>query len=201
MEHKLKWLTSLSQKARKPEVDLTVPPRWSTALPGRQQVPNPAETSGAERGNPVSSPAREGEPQGDLMEVRAWDVGKSEGRSVMERIRVSTSPGTKVSPRPTGAFSRESMENTLNGKSKERWRWFDHPPVQPLLWPSQSLVPTMLVSRRLSREGQLGRSRDRPLRCLSRMRGNSHVRFLEGLGGRKAPWPTRRRQELCKSEC
>jgi hypothetical protein len=23
------------------------------------------------------------------------------------------------------------------------------------------------------------------------MRGNSHVRFLEGLGGRKAPWPTR----------
>ena len=92
-------------------------------------------------------------PQGELMEVRAWDVGKSEGRSVMERIRVSTSPGTKVSPRPTGAFSRESMENTLNGKSKERWRWFDHPPVQPLLWRVQSLVPTMLVSRRLFREG------------------------------------------------
>jgi hypothetical protein len=34
------------------------------------------------------------------------------------------------------------MENTLNGKSKERWRWFDHPPVQPLLWQFQSLVPT-----------------------------------------------------------
>jgi hypothetical protein len=79
-----------------------------------------------------------------------------EGRPVIGRIRVSTSPGTKVSPRPTGAFSRESMENTLNGKSKERWRWFDHPPVQPLLWPSQSLVPTMLVSRRLSHEGQPG---------------------------------------------
>ena len=87
------------------------------------------------------------------MEVRAWDVGKSEGRSVIERIRVSTSPGTKVSLRPTGAFSRENMENTLNGKSKERWRWFDHPPVQPLLWPVQSLVPAMLVSRRLSHEG------------------------------------------------
>ena len=43
---------------------------WSTALPGRQQVPNPVETSGAERGNPVSFPAREGEPQGDLMKVR-----------------------------------------------------------------------------------------------------------------------------------
>ena len=87
------------------------------------------------------------------MKVRAWDVGKSEGRSVIERIRVSTLPGTKVSPRPTGAFSRGSMENTLNGKSKERWRWFDHPPVQPLLWRVQSLVPTMLVSRRLFREG------------------------------------------------
>jgi hypothetical protein len=55
---------------------------WSTALPGRQRVPNPAQTSGAERGNPVSSPVREGEPQGELMEVRAWDVGKSEGRSL-----------------------------------------------------------------------------------------------------------------------
>jgi hypothetical protein len=27
---------------------------------------------------------------------------------------------------------------------------------------------------------------------LSRMRGNSHGRFLEGLGARKGPWPTRR---------
>jgi hypothetical protein len=34
---------------------------------------------------------------------------------------------------------------------------------------------------------------------LSRMRGNSHVRFLEGLGARKSPWPTRRRPwiQLC----
>lgn len=126
---------------------------WSTWLLGRQQVPNPAQTSGAERGNPVSSPAREGEPQGELMEARAWEVGRSEGRPVMGRIRVSRLPGTKVSPRPTGAFSRECMENTLNGKSKERRRWFDHPSVQPLLWPVQSLVPTMLVSRRLFREG------------------------------------------------
>jgi len=127
------------------------------------------------------------------MEVRAWEVGRSEGRPVMGRIRVAASPGTKVSPRPTGAFLRERMENTLNGKSNERRRWFDHPSVQPLLWQVQSLVPTMLVSQRLFRRGSRVRSRDRPLRCLSRMRGNSHVRFLEGLGGRKAPWPTRRR--------
>ena len=89
-------------------------------------------------------------------------------------------------PRPTGAFSRESMENTLNGKSKERWRWFDHPPVQPLLWRVQSLVPNMLVSRRLSVRAT-GSISDRPLRCLSRMPGNWHVRFLEGLEGVSPP--------------
>ena len=76
------------------------------------------------------------------MEVRAWDVGKSEGRPVMGRIRVSMSPGTKVSPRPTGAFLRESMENTLNGKSKLETEWLGHPSVHPLLWQVQSLVPT-----------------------------------------------------------
>jgi hypothetical protein len=36
----------------------------------------------------------------------------------------------------------------------------------------------------------------RPLRCLSRIPGNSYVRFLEGCGGGNAPVPTRRAQEL-----
>lgn len=122
---------------------------WSTALPGRQQVPNPAKTSGAERGNPVPSPARAGEPQGDLLEVRAWDVGKSEGRPVMGRIRVSTLPGTKVSPRPTGASLGERMDNTLNGKSKRETEVV-RPPVgasPPLAGPEP--VSTVLVSQRL----------------------------------------------------
>jgi hypothetical protein len=35
-------------------------------------------------------------------------------------------------------------------------RWFDHPPVQPLLWRAQSLVPAMLVSRRSSRRRRPG---------------------------------------------
>src|SRR6476660_1401032 len=35
------------------------------------------------------------------------------------------------------------------------------------------------------------------LKGLSRMRGNSHVRFLEGLGARKSPWPTRRLASEC----
>jgi hypothetical protein len=69
-------------------VDLTVPPRGQQSFPVDSSVPNPAETSEAERGNPVSWPARVGEPQGDLLKVRAWEVGKSEGRPVMGRIRV-----------------------------------------------------------------------------------------------------------------
>ena len=107
---KLKWLTSLSQKARRRVGGFNGATSWSTVLPGRQQVPNPAKTSEAERGNPVSSPARAGEPQGDLMGVRAWEVGRSERRPVMGRIRVSTLPGTKVSPRPTGASLRERVQ-------------------------------------------------------------------------------------------
>jgi len=83
------------------------------------------------------------------MEVRAWDVGRSEGRPVMGWIRVSTLPGAKVSPRPTGASLRERMENTLNGKSKARWRWFDHPSVHPLLWAGPRAGAAMLVSQRL----------------------------------------------------
>jgi hypothetical protein len=83
------------------------------------------------------------------MEVRAWDVGRSECRSVTGRIRVSMLPGTKVSPRPTGAFLGESMENTLNGKSKNETEVV-RPPVgasPPLAGPE--LVSIMLVSQRL----------------------------------------------------
>ena len=149
MEHQAKVADKLEPKGTEAGGGFNGATSWSTALSGRQQVPNPAETSEAERGNPVSSPAREGEPQGDLMEVRAWDVGRSDCRPVLGRIRVSTSPGTKVSPRPTGASLRERMENTLNGESQESWRWFDHPAERPLLWRVQSLVPTMVVSQRL----------------------------------------------------
>ena len=56
-------------------MDLTVPPRGQQSFPVDSSVPNPAQTSEAERGNPVSSPARAGEPQGDLMEC---GLGRSE---------------------------------------------------------------------------------------------------------------------------
>lgn len=70
---------------------------------------------------PRISPGRESEPRGEPKEVRAWDVGRSEGRRVTRRIRVAISPGTKVSPRPTGLSLRESVLNRLGkGESKER---------------------------------------------------------------------------------
>ena len=91
--------------------------------------------------------------------------------------------GTKVSPRPTGAFSREGMENTLNGKSKERWRWFNRPPVQPLLWRVQSLVSTMLVSRRLFRKGQPGSIKGSAFEVLEPYAGKLARTVLRGAGG------------------
>jgi hypothetical protein len=39
------------------------------------------------------------------MMMRAWDVGKSERRIVMIRIRAEMMLGTKVSPRLTGLSS------------------------------------------------------------------------------------------------
>jgi hypothetical protein len=105
---------------------------WSTELPGRQQVPNPTDFR-SETWKPRISPVREREPQGEPMEVRVWDVGKSERRLVMRRIRVSTSPGTKVSPRPTGLSLQENRQKRLEmGEGKVR-RWRSQTPVHSRL--------------------------------------------------------------------
>ena len=122
------------------------------------------------------------------MKVRAWDVGGSEGRPVMGRIRVSTLPGTKVIPRPTGASLRERMENTLNGESQESWRWFDHPAERPLLWRVQSLVPTMVVSQRLSCcIGQPGSIKGSAFEVLEPYAGKLARTVLRGAGGAIRP--------------
>jgi hypothetical protein len=49
----------------------------------------------------------ESDPQGKPMDEWVKEVGKSESRSVMARIRVQDLPGTKVSRLPTGVESRE----------------------------------------------------------------------------------------------
>jgi len=75
---------------------------------GRLAGTYPNVTRQAERGNPVSLPFGDSLSQDRPMAVRAWDVGRSERRAAMARIRVETLPGTKVSPRPTGLTSQEN---------------------------------------------------------------------------------------------
>lgn len=87
------------------------------------------------------------------MEVRAWDVGRSECCPVMGWIRVSTSLGTKVSPRPTGAFLRESMHSALNGESKMEMEVVRPPVCAPLPLARPEPGVCMRVSQRSFRKG------------------------------------------------
>ncbi len=77
-------------------------------LLGRPQTPTPTLLDKRNVETLYRSPQGDSLPQGKPMVVRAWDVGRSECRAVMARIRVETSPGTKVSLRPTGLTSQEN---------------------------------------------------------------------------------------------
>ena len=85
--------------------------------------------------------------------MRAWEVGRSEGRPVMGRIRVPMLPGTKVSPRPTGASLRESMHSALNGESKIEMEVVRPPVGAPLPLARPELGVCMPVSQRSFRKG------------------------------------------------
>ena len=76
--------------------------------PGRLQAPNPTLLDKRNVEIPYRSPQGDSLSQDRPMALRVWDVGRSECRAVMARIRVETSPGTKVSPRPTGLTSQEN---------------------------------------------------------------------------------------------
>ena len=75
---------------------------------GRSQTPTPTLLDKRNVETPYRSPQGDSLSQGRPMAVRAWDVGRSECRAVTVRIRVETSPGTKVSPRPMGLTSQEN---------------------------------------------------------------------------------------------
>lgn len=65
----------------------------------------------------------ESAPQGTPTGEWVKEVGKSESRSVMERIRVRDLPGTKVCRLPTGVESRESFgRSNLYGEDRQ-WLW------------------------------------------------------------------------------
>jgi len=76
--------------------------------PGRLQTPTPTLLDKRNVETPYRSPQGDSLPQGKPMAARAWDVGRSERRTVTVRIRVETSSGTKVSPRPIGLTSQEN---------------------------------------------------------------------------------------------
>jgi len=111
MHNKPKMLTGLNQNGT-----------WSVAPPftkehadkmttGVQAGPTPLVAMYAEHGKPDASPATAGQPRGRLMAQRVKESGESERRSVMERIRVATSPGAKASPLPLGLPWQESLRN------------------------------------------------------------------------------------------
>jgi hypothetical protein len=76
--------------------------------PGRLQTPNPTLLDKRNVETPYRSPFGDSLSQDGPMVMRDWDVGRSECRAAMVRIRVGISPGTKVSLRPTGLTSQEN---------------------------------------------------------------------------------------------
>lgn len=65
-------------------------------------------------------------------------------------------------------------------------------PAHPL-FRQVSAGPVASYNHRRGRStcGRVTGSENRPSKCLSPVRGNSHAGFLEGCGGREAPVPTR----------
>lgn len=111
MHDKPKMLTGLNQNGT-----------WSAAPPfatehtdsmttGVQAGPTPPVVMFSEHGKPDEPPVTAGQPQGRLMAQRVKECGVSEGRSVVERIRVATLPGAKASPLPQGLPWRENLRN------------------------------------------------------------------------------------------
>lgn len=87
--NKLKRLLSLSQKASEvgcPSLHCGI---VDHKLLGREQAPNPmTRESGTWKPRIVLGFGRDSAPRGSPMAVRVWDVGRSECRAVMVRIRV-----------------------------------------------------------------------------------------------------------------
>ena len=110
--------------------------------------------------------------------------------------------GPKGSPRPTGVSSQESLKNRLDeGKTIDGCfgsrRALDEacirsPVTRQVL--HKRVGDSRCVLRRRSKSEYChpaAGSEDRPQKCLSRMLGNSHVRFLEELGVGNGPRVTR----------
>ena len=116
-----KMLTGLDQKVRGMDGAVwccltrsMIPPANRQTLTHRVKL--------AEQGKPnYLHLSMESDPQGEPIDEWVKEVGISECRSVMERIRVQNLPGTKVSRLPTGVGSRETFgRSNLYGEDR-RW--------------------------------------------------------------------------------
>jgi hypothetical protein len=115
MFNKRKWLTRLNQKVMEMGRAALHSALVIHKSPGREQASNPMNSNRRNVETPYRSLSGTTGRKLCFLAVWVWDVGRSECRIVMVRIRVGTSPGTKVSPRPTGLTSQESMWNRDRG--------------------------------------------------------------------------------------
>jgi len=111
MHDKPKMLTGLNQNGTWSAAPPFVAAHTDMKTTGVQAGPTPRVVMCAEHGKPDESPATAGRPQGRLMAQRVKECGASEGRSVIERIRVATSPGAKASRLPRGLPWQERLKN------------------------------------------------------------------------------------------
>ena len=83
---------------------------------------------------------------------------------------------------------RTTLKREGDRRQEPMRRLLAHPLLRPV---SAGQVASCKHRRGRSTYGRVAGSENRPLKCLSPVRGNSHAGFLEGCGGREAPVPTR----------
>ena len=116
---KPKMLTGLSQKALERVQGLDNILSWTHNAPGGERAPHPSLStlrnvvspyrSFRQKGRKAARPTHGGAGMG---------VGKSEGRPVMGRIRVATSPDAQAGRLPCGVDGRETLRNRSRGRCK-----------------------------------------------------------------------------------
>jgi hypothetical protein len=112
-KNKPKGLTGLDQKVSGQAGALRTRPTQMTSHRRRGTTYPPNTITPAERGKPVRLPGAhpEGKSRDDLTVRRAEDSGASEGRPVVGRIGVATSPHPKGGRLPRGVGGREPSAN------------------------------------------------------------------------------------------
>ena len=126
MSDKPKMLLGLSQKALERVQSLDNTLSWTANAPGGQRAPNPSVSTLRNVVSPYCSSTRGREAARPTNGSAGRGVGKSECRSVMERIRVApvvwaTSPDAQAGRLPCGVSARELRRNRYRRCGK--WRW------------------------------------------------------------------------------